>query len=132
MTFSYSGSSAGDRLVAMTRMPSAMLRERKEATEEFFTRIGRHVEWVGDAPGLVLLGIVLLFTWPYYPALIGHIVMMLLASGVPHVFSFPYRLNAVVAGLALLLFPDAAARALARVRSREFIESATERRGAGY
>ncbi|HYH99456.1 MAG TPA: PstC family ABC transporter permease [Hyalangium sp.] len=34
---------------------------------------------------------------------LGTLVLMLLASGVPHVFSFTHRLNAVVAGLALAL-----------------------------
>jgi hypothetical protein len=32
----------------------------------------------------ILLGLVLVLTWPWYPALIGHIVMMLLAAGVAH------------------------------------------------
>jgi hypothetical protein len=32
----------------------------------------------------VLLGIVLFVVWPYYPMLIGHIVMMVLAAGAAH------------------------------------------------
>jgi hypothetical protein len=35
----------------------------------------------------VLLGIVLLVVWPFYPALIGHIVMMILAAVAAHVGS---------------------------------------------
>jgi hypothetical protein len=32
----------------------------------------------------VLLGLLLLFVWPYYPALIGHIMMMVLAAAAAH------------------------------------------------
>jgi hypothetical protein len=69
--------------------------------------------FVGTLDLQVLLGIVLLVVWAYYPALIGHIVMMLLAAVVAHAGSVmarrreparpgaPIRLAA--AALALLL-----------------------------
>jgi hypothetical protein len=40
--------------------------------------------FVGLLDTQVLLGVLLLTTWPYYPALIGHIVMMVLAAGLAH------------------------------------------------
>jgi 3-hydroxybutyryl-CoA dehydrogenase len=40
-------------LVELTRSPSTS-EAAARAAEAFFTSIGRHVEWVGDAPGLVL------------------------------------------------------------------------------
>jgi 3-hydroxybutyryl-CoA dehydrogenase len=56
------GSSAGffalapfgaSRLVELTRRPSTSP-AAASAAERFFNSLGRHVEWVGDAPGLVL------------------------------------------------------------------------------
>jgi 3-hydroxybutyryl-CoA dehydrogenase len=56
------GSSAGffalapfaeSRLVELTRRPSTST-AAAAAAERFFASLGRHVEWVGDAPGLVL------------------------------------------------------------------------------
>jgi 3-hydroxybutyryl-CoA dehydrogenase len=41
------------RLVELTRLASTPA-ETAEATEGFFRALGLHVEWVGDAPGLVL------------------------------------------------------------------------------
>ena len=40
-------------LVELTHSPSTSSAAAR-AAEEFFTSLGRHVEWVGDAPGLVL------------------------------------------------------------------------------
>jgi 3-hydroxybutyryl-CoA dehydrogenase len=40
-------------LVELTRSPSTS-QEAASAAEAFFGSLGRHVEWVGDAPGLVL------------------------------------------------------------------------------
>jgi hypothetical protein len=40
--------------------------------------------FVGLLDTQVLLGVLLFITWPYYPALIGHIVMMVLAAGLAH------------------------------------------------
>jgi 3-hydroxybutyryl-CoA dehydrogenase len=40
-------------LVELTRSPTTSERAAR-AAEEFFRSLGRHVEWVGDAPGLVL------------------------------------------------------------------------------
>jgi hypothetical protein len=39
----------------------------------------------------VVLGIILLIVWPYYPMLIGHIVMMVLAAVVAHAGSVMAR-----------------------------------------
>jgi 3-hydroxybutyryl-CoA dehydrogenase len=41
------------RLVELTRGPDSA-ESAIEATERFFTSLGKHVTWVGDAPGLVL------------------------------------------------------------------------------
>lgn len=43
--------------------------------------------FVGLLDVQVLLGIILVFLWPFYPALTGHIVMMALAAVVAHVTS---------------------------------------------
>jgi 3-hydroxybutyryl-CoA dehydrogenase len=43
----------GSRLVELTRSPTTSA-AAAAAAERFFTSLGRHVEWVGDAPGLVL------------------------------------------------------------------------------
>jgi 3-hydroxybutyryl-CoA dehydrogenase len=43
----------GTRLVEATRGPNTSLLAF-ERTEHFFETLGKHVEWVGDAPGLVL------------------------------------------------------------------------------
>jgi 3-hydroxybutyryl-CoA dehydrogenase len=43
----------GGALVELTRSPTTTA-VAAERTEEFFASIGRHVAWVGDAPGLVL------------------------------------------------------------------------------
>jgi hypothetical protein len=61
----------------------------------------------------VLLGLVLLAVWPYYPMLIGHIAMMVLAAAVAHVGSLVARrreparsgapVRAAAVGLALVL-----------------------------
>jgi hypothetical protein len=61
----------------------------------------------------VLLGLVLLAVWPYYPMLIGHIAMMVLAAAVAHVGSRVARrreparsgapVRAAAVGLALVL-----------------------------
>jgi hypothetical protein len=61
----------------------------------------------------VLLGLVLLAVWPYYPMLIGHIAMMVLAAAVAHVGSRVARrreparsgapIRAAAVGLALVL-----------------------------
>ena len=45
------------RLAELTRTP-ATTEESAGAAEAFFTALGLHVEWVGDAPGLVLRRIV--------------------------------------------------------------------------
>ncbi|HSJ25471.1 MAG TPA: hypothetical protein VK929_12410 [Longimicrobiales bacterium] len=47
--------------------------------------------FVGLLDVQVLLGLVLLALWPYYPALIGHIFMMVLAAIVAHVGSIMAR-----------------------------------------
>jgi hypothetical protein len=39
----------------------------------------------------VLLGLILVFTWPFYPALWGHIVLMVLAAGAAHFTSILVR-----------------------------------------
>jgi 3-hydroxybutyryl-CoA dehydrogenase len=44
---------AACRLVELTRSPTTS-RASARAAERFFASLGRHVEWVGDAPGLVL------------------------------------------------------------------------------
>ena len=44
---------AGARLVELTRTPTTSP-VTAAAAENFFRSLGRHVEWVGDAPGLVL------------------------------------------------------------------------------
>jgi 3-hydroxybutyryl-CoA dehydrogenase len=44
---------AGCRLVELTRGPDSS-ESAAAAAERFFGSLGRHVEWVGDAPGLVL------------------------------------------------------------------------------
>jgi 3-hydroxybutyryl-CoA dehydrogenase len=44
---------AGARLVELTRGPSTS-GAAAERTERFFASLGKHVAWVGDAPGLVL------------------------------------------------------------------------------
>jgi hypothetical protein len=69
--------------------------------------------FVGTLDLQVLLGLVLLFVWAYYPALIGHIAMMVLAAAVAHAGSVlarrrePARAGAPIrlatAALALLL-----------------------------
>jgi 3-hydroxybutyryl-CoA dehydrogenase len=41
------------RLVELTRGPDSS-RAAAETTERFFATLGKHTEWVGDAPGLVL------------------------------------------------------------------------------
>jgi 3-hydroxybutyryl-CoA dehydrogenase len=41
------------RLVELTRGPDSS-RAAAEATQRFFATLGKHIEWVGDAPGLVL------------------------------------------------------------------------------
>ena len=41
------------RVVELTRLPSTPA-QTAEAAERFFSALGLHVEWVGDAPGLVL------------------------------------------------------------------------------
>ncbi|HSJ08062.1 MAG TPA: hypothetical protein VK936_15260 [Longimicrobiales bacterium] len=61
----------------------------------------------------VLLGLVLLAAWPYYPMLIGHIAMMVLAAAVAHGGSMMARrreparpgapVRAAAVGLALVL-----------------------------
>ena len=61
----------------------------------------------------VLLGLVLLAVWPYYPMLIGHIAMMVLAAAVAHGGSMMARrreparpgapVRAAAVGLALVL-----------------------------
>jgi hypothetical protein len=63
----------------------------------------------------VVTGLILLFLWPYYPALIGHIMMMVLAAIVAHAGSVmarrreparngaPLRVAAVVAALVLVI-----------------------------
>jgi 3-hydroxybutyryl-CoA dehydrogenase len=43
----------GAALLELTRTPSTS-RAAAEGAERFFSSLGRHVEWVGDAPGLVL------------------------------------------------------------------------------
>jgi hypothetical protein len=71
--------------------------------------------FVGLVDVQLLLGLLLLLTWPYYPALVGHIVMMVLAAGVAHGGSLlarrrgpersgsPVRLAAVVLALVLIV-----------------------------
>jgi 3-hydroxybutyryl-CoA dehydrogenase len=44
---------AGSRLVELTRSSETRTRDANRA-QEFFRSLGKHVEWVGDAPGLVL------------------------------------------------------------------------------
>jgi 3-hydroxybutyryl-CoA dehydrogenase len=44
---------ADSRLVELTRGPNSS-EAAVAAAERFFTTLGKHVEWVGDAPGLVL------------------------------------------------------------------------------
>jgi hypothetical protein len=72
------------------------------------------VVFVGMVDLQVLLGLLLLLTWPYYPALIGHIALMVLAAAVAHGGSLlarrrgpgrsgsPIRLAAVVTTLVLI------------------------------
>jgi hypothetical protein len=71
--------------------------------------------FVGLVDLQVLLGFVLLALWPYYPALIGHIVMMVVAAAVAHAGSIgarrreparpgaPLRLATVAAVLLLIV-----------------------------
>jgi hypothetical protein len=71
--------------------------------------------FVGLVDVQVLLGLLLLLTWPYYPALVGHIVLMVLAAAVAHGGSLlarrrgpersgsPVRLAAVVLALVLIV-----------------------------
>lgn len=47
--------------------------------------------FVGVLDLQVLLGVVLLIVWPYYPMLIGHIVMMVLAAVAAHAGSVMAR-----------------------------------------
>jgi hypothetical protein len=71
--------------------------------------------FVGFLDVQLLLGLLLLLSWPYYPMLIGHIVMMVLAAAVAHAGSIvarrreparsgsPIRLAAVCLALVLVV-----------------------------
>jgi hypothetical protein len=71
--------------------------------------------FVGLVDVQLLLGLLLLLSWPYYPALVGHIVLMVLAAAVAHGGSLlarrrgaersgsPVRLAAVVLALVLMV-----------------------------
>jgi hypothetical protein len=87
---------------------------RSEATSSGAER-GAMAAFVGLLDVQVLLGLLLLLSWPYYPALIGHIMMMVLAAAVAHVGSImarrrgptgsgsPVRLVAVAVALVLVV-----------------------------
>jgi hypothetical protein len=76
---------------------------------------GSMAAFVGLLDLQVLLGLVLLFLFPYYPALIGHIVMMVLAAAAAHAGSViarkreparpgaPVRVGAIVLSLILIV-----------------------------
>jgi hypothetical protein len=49
------------------------------------------VSFVGLLDLQVLIGLVLVFIWPFYPALWGHIVLMVLAAAVAHFTSIVNR-----------------------------------------
>jgi hypothetical protein len=67
------------------------------ATRRPFDKPGRILAtaYIGLVDLQVLLGLVLLVLWPYYPALIGHIVMMVLAAAVAHGAQVANRKKAV-------------------------------------
>ena len=52
---------------------------------------GLMAAFVGVVDVQVLLGIILVFLWPFYGALIGHIVMMVLAVAAAHALSVMAR-----------------------------------------
>lgn len=56
------------------------------ATKRPFDRTGRILaaSFTGLVDLQVLLGLILLFLWPFYGALIGHITMMVLAAATAH------------------------------------------------
>lgn len=47
--------------------------------------------FVGALDLQILLGVILIFVWPFYPALWGHLTMMVLAAAVAHVASVVNR-----------------------------------------
>lgn len=51
--------------------------------------------FVGVLDLQILLGVFLIFVWPFYPALWGHLTMMVLAAAVAHVASVVNRRRAV-------------------------------------
>ncbi len=77
---------------------------------------GLMAAFVGVVDVQVLLGIILVFLWPFYGALIGHIVMMVLAAAVAHIASVMARrkddpqravaiqIGGVVAALVIIVF----------------------------
>lgn len=77
---------------------------------------GLMAAFVGVVDVQVLLGIILVFLWPFYGALIGHIVMMVLAAVAAHLSSVfakrsadpqkavAIRVGGVVATLVLIVF----------------------------
>jgi hypothetical protein len=92
----------------------AMQWNRTEPADTRTQRIGM-AAFVGLVDLQLLIGLVLLVVWAYYPALIGHIVMMVLAAGVAHAGSVvarrrepgrpgaPVRLASVVLALVLIV-----------------------------
>lgn len=66
--------------VALAYTVAALVRSRP------WDRTGRilYGAFVGVLDLQVLLGVILVLVWPFYPALIGHIVMMLLAVSAAH------------------------------------------------
>jgi hypothetical protein len=95
-------------LAAVGAMATAVLAISRPA-EDRISRLGLTI-FAGLLDLQVLLGIVLLVFWPYYPMLIGHIVMMVIAAVVAHAGSITARRRArpavirlVTAALALIL-----------------------------
>jgi hypothetical protein len=102
-------------LAAVAAIVLAVLGWRKPAAERSGVERGTMAAFVGLLDLQVLLGLVLLALYPFYPALIGHIVMMALAAVAAHVGSVmarrreparsaaPVRLVTVVIALVLVV-----------------------------
>ena len=69
-------------LVAIAVLAVGLIRKKSLSAER-----GLMAAFVGVLDLQVVLGIVLLFVWPFYGALMGHIMMMVLAAVAAHLLS---------------------------------------------